>query len=211
MRADELCLSFHWQVLSQPPRSASLPNLSGPSLRAASSLAAKEARLSRTKDLDRYMLALKGKCAYHFATKAEIVLDHFPDCPCFIDSGGEYNAFKREFVFEPFTYCFSCGLPQDRSRNGEAPACHAGIPYGRSCTFGSFIFRVVFCIWQNLQLRDSMRRDLRVTESLSSWSMFADWAKRDERQRGKYYNCLEAFLWFCDKEEKRNPHLFSQV
>lgn len=171
----------------------------------------KGARLGRTKDLDRYMPALKGKCAYHFVTKAEIVPDHFPDCPNFTDSGGEYDMFKREFVFERFSYCFSCGMPQDRNRNGEAPLCHAGIPYGRGCTFGSFIFRAVFCIWQSPQLRDGMRRDLDVTEPLSSCSAFADWAKKEQREHGKYHNCLEVFLWFCDMQEKRNPRLFLQL
>lgn len=136
--------------------------------------------MRRTNDLDRYMPALKGKCAYHFITKAEIVTDYFPDCPYFSHSGGEYDTFKRTFVFERFTCCFTCGLPQDRTRNGETPSCHAGIPCGKGCTFGSFIFRVVFCIWQNPQLRERMRQDLGMTESLSSCSTFANWVNKDQ-------------------------------
>ncbi|KAI9459287.1 hypothetical protein HD554DRAFT_2041944 [Boletus coccyginus] len=205
---DPLALKALSQVQGGPSRSASLPNMSGPGLRAAGSLSAKGARLGRTKDLDRYMPVLKGKCAYHFITKAEIVADDFPDCPYFTDSSGDYNVFKREFVFERFTYCFSCGMPQDRNRNGEAPSCHAGIPYGRGCTFGSFIFRAVFCIWQNPQLRERMRLGLGLTDSLSSLGAFVDWAKKEQREEGKYHNCLEAFLWFCDMLEKRNPQLF---
>ncbi|KAH0825802.1 hypothetical protein J3R83DRAFT_8865 [Lanmaoa asiatica] len=201
-------------ALSQAPgglaRSASLPHLSGPSLRVASSLALKEARLGHTKDLDRYMPVLKGKCPSHFATMAEIVPDHPCDCP-FADFGGEYGMFKRAFVFQPFSYCFSCGMPQDRKRNGEGPLCHAGVPYGKSCTFGPFIFRAVFCIWQNPQLRDRMRHDLGLTEPLSDLEAFSGWANEEQREDGKYHNCLEVFLWFCGILEKQNPRLFLRL
>lgn len=192
-------------------RNASLPNLKGPSLRVASATAVQESRLRRTRDLDKFMPALRGKCAYHFVCKAEIVPDHFPDCPCLPDSGGEYDSFKHKFVFERFTYCFACGMPQERNRNGEGPTCHVGVPYGKACTFGSFIFRAVFCIWQNLQLRNRMMQDLGIGEPLFGCGAFADWATKEEREQGKYHNCLEVFLWFCDMLEKRNPCLFRQL
>ena len=167
--------------------------------------------MGRTRRLDRYMPALRGKCAYRFVTKEEAVPDCLPDRPYFTDGGGGCDAFKREFVFEHFSRCFSCGMPQDKNRNGEAPSCHAGIPCGRSCTFGSFIFKAVFCIWQSPRLGDTMRRDLGMTEPLSSCSASADWTKKEQREQGKYRSCLEIFLWFRDTQEKRNPWLFLQL
>lgn len=114
--------------------------------RADDAASVKESRLSRTAKLDRFMPALKGACPYHFVADGWLVPDRYPKCD---RSGALHNdkecrLFRQSFQFERFSYCFSCGLPQDRGHNGEGPLCHSNHTFQKSaqCPFSHFIFKV---------------------------------------------------------------------
>ena len=51
---------------------------------------AKGGRLASTKELDRYMPALKGECPYHFVLEGELIDDDFPRCPQESMKAGNY-------------------------------------------------------------------------------------------------------------------------
>jgi hypothetical protein len=154
------------------------------------------------------MQVLRDRCPLHFAQRTELV-------PAAQHSGCEqlqddYYVFKRGFNFTPFSYCFQCGLPQSKGRNGEEPSCHAGYSYrkGETCPFAGFIFKAVFCVWQIPGFRKIMIRDIAPERKLSTVQEFSAWAVEEDADDGKYNNCLEAFLWFCREVENVKPEFF---
>lgn len=160
------------------------------------------------------MPSLQGKCPYHFVLEGKLEVDHFPGCQLEAELSssfpGDFHAFKKSFVFQKYTYCYTCGMPQDRKMNGEGPRCHAVHNWMQRgpCNFGSFIFRATFCIWQSERLRQEMIKGLGVTEPIAQQEDFTQWAIRELYSEGKYHNCLETFLWFCRRKEHANPKYF---
>ncbi|KAH0834619.1 hypothetical protein J3R83DRAFT_10106 [Lanmaoa asiatica] len=153
----------------------------------------------------------RASVLYHFILEGKLEVDHFPGCELeTMLSSGDFHAFKKSFVFEKLTYCYTCGMPQDRKMNGEGPRCHAAHNWmeRKPCRFGSFIFRATFCIWQSKHLQREMIEGLGVTGSIAKQEEFTEWAKRDVPSEGKYHNCLEVFLWFCRRKEHTNPKFF---
>lgn len=189
------------------PLISSLPNLNGPLARAGRASQAEDTRRSKTHLLDRYMARLRGLCPYHFVLRQEFAPEHFSHCDL-EPKVGNYSAYRRSFEFGRFTYCYKCGLPQDRSHNGEAPKCHLNVGYTKECPFSHFIYRAVFCLWQDLDLRSRLRQGLGISQMLSSDEEFAKWAREEKRAEGNYTNLLEAFLWFCGELERSIPDLF---
>jgi len=182
--------------------------------RAEKASSAKQARLDRTACLDRYMPCLKGKCAYHFVMAGTLVEDHFPDCEIergFSQHGWrDYNKFRSSFRFQKYTYCYSCGMPQDRNHNGEGPGCHGDRAFkkGGKCDFEHVIFKVAFCIWLDRSLMERMVAELGVREPVDTLEGFIQWANTENEREGKYCNFLEAFLWLCGGWEKKNNRVF---
>ncbi|KAF8425818.1 hypothetical protein L210DRAFT_934942 [Boletus edulis BED1] len=189
-------------------RSCSYEEESSYSSRVKRVCTARERRLASTKDLDKYMPALKGKCPYHFVLEGKLLNDDFPYCPQEPKRAGDYRDFKLSFVFEKYAYCYSCGMPQDRNRNGEGPMCHLSHDFRRPCPFGQFIFRTTFCLWQVQTLRAELISRLSIQRPLQTQEEFTEWAVDELADQGKYHNCLEAFLWFCRRREQENPRLF---
>ena len=169
-----------------------------------------DSQLTKTAMLDRFMPTLKGACPYHFVAEGTVVPEHFPKCgySATLRDDTEYDLFKRSFQFERFSYCFSCGLPQDRNHNKEGPACHSNYTFTKSapCPFAHFIFRASFLLWKKAETRSKMVEGLGIHEPISTIKEFSNWATKEER--GGYHNCLEAFLWFCKEKEKENGLLF---
>lgn len=144
-----------------------------------------------------------------------LVPDDFPNCELEHElsrSGprANYSEFRRSFKFGKFTYCYRCGVPQDRNRNGEAPMCHASYNFAQKkpCEFEHLVFRAAFCIWQKKELRCEMVAELGVASPIGTQGGFTQWAIAEEREDGKYHNCLEAFLWFCGRIERWNRKYF---
>lgn len=192
------------------PTSSPLHSLGGSLLRASQSRLGKAARLERTQWLNKYMPTLQNKCMFHFVRKEELVPDHFPLCECLEDQSlvqGDYQAFRRSFVFTKFEYCYCCGTPQDQQKNGECPEFHANLAFGK-CGYNHVLFRTAFCIWQSPNLRMEMILDLNITVSIFSQEDFTVWAQEIKATEGKYHNCSESFLWFCRRLERRRPSFF---
>ena len=188
------------------------PDASGPERRAKRALATLGSRLARTQELDKFMPALKGMCPYHFVAEGKLVGDHFPRCEHMnaLPSAGDYHSFKMAFKFRKHSYCYVCGMPQDKKRNGEGPSCHVGHDFKKkkACEFGSFIFRVTFYLWQLPEWRSKMAACLGLGKMVSTQQQFTEWAVTEEDDEGKYHNCLEAFLWFCRRKQGEDPSFF---
>ncbi|KAN0088100.1 hypothetical protein V8E55_006721 [Tylopilus felleus] len=179
--------------------------LNGSSLRASQSRLGKAGRLARSQLLNKYMPRLYGKCLYHFVQAELLLPDHFP-CE-YLQSEGNYAAFRRSFVFAKYEYCFCCGVPQDQRHNGECPAFHANLAFGK-CGYNHILFKTAFCVWQNLSLRTQMIQDLDIEVSITHEEDFSKWAQEIKATDGKYHNCAEAFLWFCGRLERRCSSFF---
>ncbi|KAG6374596.1 hypothetical protein JVT61DRAFT_3955 [Boletus reticuloceps] len=171
-----------WPLSCGIQRSGSFPNVSDHSARVKHVRTAKEQRLASTKELDKYMPALRGKCPYHFILEGKLVDDNFPHCP-------------RE---------------PNRNRNREGPICHMDHTFPKAgwCAFSQFIFRTTFCLWQVPTLRVELIKGLHIQLSLNTQEEFTQWVVDELADEGKSHNCLEAFLWLCRRKEKENPRFF---
>jgi hypothetical protein len=162
--------------------------------------------------LDKFMPALKGMCPYHFVAEGKLVPDHHATCECknALLGAGDYHTFKMAFNFEKYAYCFTCGMPQDKKKNGEGPSCHGVGTFakGKACMFGPFIFRATFCLWQLPEWRSKMAACLGLGNTIATQQQFIEWAVAEKDDEGKYHNCLEAFLWFCRRMEAKVPSFF---
>lgn len=188
-------------------RSASQPEGTS-AQRAAEAQRVKKQRLDRTKKLNKYVPVLKDKCLVHLLDRVEIFPDHFP-APCSdLDAVGErYQTFRKRFRFKRFMYCFTCGLPQGRSRNGEGPECHEAYqPGGAKCPFQYVIFKTAFIAGHKKDMLASMRGELGVPGN--TVEEYMDWVTSEEEVPGRYHNAIEAFLWCCERLERTNPRLF---
>ena len=53
-----------------------------------------------------------------------------------------------------------------------------------------------------------MIRDLDIVVSISNQQDFEKWAQEIKAAEGRYHNCSEAFLWFCERLERCCPSFF---
>lgn len=166
----------------------------------------KQKRLNKSATLDHFMTTFGGKCPVCLVTGSHLVPAHalFDDCSsaAAIPRQG-WLAFKRNFVFEKYSYCYSCGMPQDRNFNGESPACHRTVPWGKGsfCPWSDFICLVLWSTWYSQDIRAEALQSFQLPEDLS-FVNFCDWVNAEDKQSGCYYNGLEVFLWFCERWEK---------
>lgn len=167
-------------------------------------------RLARTSLLDKYMRKLQNRCPTHFGLNWTVDAMH-GTCPLSNDEvyGNTFRAFKNSFHFESYTYCFHCALPQSKSRNNEEPSCHSVVVYtkGVPCPFAGFIFRSVWCMWKS-GAAGQLAENLGLSTGWDSAEAFISWAKKEERDKGKYINLLELFIVFCQALEASDATIF---
>ena len=176
--------------------------------RAAQALRIKKERLLRTKKLNKYVPVLAGKCPVHLLERRKIEPEHYSiPCSNLKTHGAAYNAFRKQFVFKKFKYCFTCGLPQG-DRNGEGPECHKLYVPGSEpkCPYQYVVFKTVFVAGQKQELLAGMRRDLGVPGN--TFEEYLDWASSDVEVDGHYHNAIEALLWCCEYLERMDLGLF---
>jgi hypothetical protein len=157
-------------------------------------------RLHKSTRLDKFMTMTMGKCALEFATTG-LLLDHkaFSQCrPEAVTVPTTWQGYKRLYNWEGFSYCYFCGLPQDRNRNGEAPACHRAVSYGVPCPFADFIFIVVWTLWHTDATRAQIIQDFGLLPD-ATYEQFAEWVVIEETMDGEYYKGLEVFIWYCER------------
>jgi hypothetical protein len=157
--------------------------------------------LLKSAKLDTFMLILQDTCPACFATSGQLV-KHIPfrECPTemIVPSAG-WIAFKRSFRFVPYTYCFTCGLPQDRGAIKESPDCHRCVSWGKGviCPWADYVFIVIWCIWHTPRLRSKLLTENGLSADIT-YDDFVEWAKEEDPLEGEYYKALEVFIRFCE-------------
>jgi hypothetical protein len=208
---------------SQPGPSSSASGSSGTVRDPGVGIAAREkwvregrtARQEKSCALSGFLSTVEGHCPVHFVTSAGQLEKHataasnggssFQSCPL----GGsrdrfpftKYLEFKKKFTFEPYTYCYYCGSPQDQNGRREAPVCHLrpGVGFGgKLCPWADFPFAVVFSIWHTKHFREEMMATFGLDKAMSD-DEFAAWCNEEDAGAGEYFKLLEVFMWFCKK------------
>lgn len=123
-----------------------------------------------------------------------------------------YGVFKSALEFKPWTYCFHCGLPQDKNHNSEQPRCHALYQFkkgGKPCKYAGYIFKVVACMAEDTTMRHWMEQQMDMTRGMNMQEV-GSWASK-EAGEGKYSNLIEVFILFCEQLEKNDSRFFMTV
>ena len=188
------------------------PDASGPERRAKCALATLRSRLAGSQELDKFMPALKEMCLYHFVAEGKLVGNHFPCCEHMnaLPSASSYHSFRMAFKFRKYAYCYVCGMPQDKKQNRGGPSCHVRHDFEKKkpCEFSSFIFCLMFYLWQLPEWGSKMAACLGLGKMVCIQQQFTEWVVTEEVNEGKYHNCLKAFLWFCRRKQGEDPSFF---
>jgi Helicase conserved C-terminal domain len=167
-------------------------------------------RRQTSNQLDSFLKIVKGRCPVHFATCGGQLVDrsnldssksHLTSC---VLNGAnfpfdDYKKFKSAFSYERYAYCYYCGLPQDRDRNGEAPRCHKDAGFGRGpCPWADFPYVVVFSIWHTKGVREEMLAAFQL-KGVTAYDEFVAWCTQEHAWNGEFTKMLEVFLWYCRK------------
>ena len=156
----------------------------------------------KSQQLDRYLTAVEGKCPVHFAASGKLVTHDTKTTfqTCHMKSGDTfpfddgYRRFKRNFVFEPYTYCYYCGSPQDHGHTYTASNCHSDFYSRGLCPWAHFTFVVVFSIWHDEGLKKEMVEELKGLGETTTYDQFVRWCLSENLEQGEYTKMLEAFL-----------------
>jgi hypothetical protein len=163
---------------------------------------AQQRRLATSSRLDMFMPILRDSCPVCFACRGQVVKHTaFRECPPEISvPANEWMSFKRLFKFDKYTYCYNCGLPQDRGPVKESPQCHRGLRWGKGvfCPWADYVFIVLWCIWNTPSLLSPMLAAFRLPTNIT-YDDFVGWVTEENSVAGEYYHGLEAFVWFCER------------
>jgi hypothetical protein len=158
-------------------------------------------RLEKSDRLDQFLPIIENMCAVDFAISGELV-PHTPFHDCTSEHGipaDGWLPFKKIYKWNGFSYCWHCGVPQDRYSSREAPECHRQFGYGRViCPWADFSFLLVYSLWHLPARRQELINDFDLDPSMT-YSQFMEWTKVEEKELGKYFNGLEVFLWYCER------------
>jgi hypothetical protein len=192
------------QRIQPPPMPASVPRAPPkPRLavnqRAQRSLNLAGDRLTKSSFLNTCMQRTRDQCGRCFVTSGRL-LTHRPfyECP---DDGVEippdWLTLKTLFTFQPFTYCWNCGTPQDRRGNKESPDCHRGWKFERraECPWANFIYIAMWSLWHDPLHRANFLREFGLQPNMD-YVQFEKWVVDEDIQGGKYYNGLEVYMWY---------------
>ena len=193
------------QTTHRPFLSSPLASVSGNSFHQRQHLAqsAQNRRLETSGKLNTFMTILKGTCPACFACFGELVKhDAFNGCgPAMTVPRDQWIvALKKKFKFVPYTYCYHCGLPQDRGPVRESPDCHRQVSWGKGkiCPWADYIYIVLWSIWHRPDLRSTFLAAQNLSQD-STYDDFVEWAIEEDALAGEYFKGLEGFLWFCQQ------------
>jgi hypothetical protein len=148
------------------------------------------------------MTILKGSCPTCFACFGVIVKhDTFKGCPLEMTvPNDQWLAVKGKFKFVPYTYCYNCGMPQDREPVKESPDCHHRVSWGKGiiCPWADDIYIVLLSIWNTPNLHSSFLATHNMPHDVS-YDHFAEWVTEEDALAGEYFKGLEGFVWFCEQ------------
>jgi len=171
-------------------------------VRRQSAIDAQNRRLATSGKLDTFMMILKETCPACFVCFGQLVKHPaFQGCSeqMTIPQTG-WVSLKRQFKFIPYTYCFNCGLPQDRGPIKESPDCHRGLTWGKGifCPWADYVFIVIWSIWHVSERRATFLSHHNLDGDIS-YEDFLLWAMEEDALSGEYYKALEGFVWFCEQ------------
>ena len=186
---------------SAMPQSASQPALSDNHWAAAEARGA-EARehahegRERYDELNTFLTMVRGICPVEFARDGRRVNRHTPlftGCGVY-DIDRNWLSFKKSFHFEPFKFCYRCGVPLGHME----PPCHKSVAklHGMRCPWDDFIFVVVYCLWRIPSSQLDIAAEFGLSPLMDTED-FEIWTQQEEPNTGKLYNLLEVFLWYC--------------
>ena len=160
------------------------------------------ARLSRqrmTAELNDYFEEVVGLCPVHFGYHNSLrkCLDYNCDRHSDFAPWELYPNFKARFRFDPFTYCYSCGAPNDQPDNNfyQLP-CHP-FPVEMPCKWSHFVFRTIFVVWHRPDISPVL---CEVTGAPPiGLEKFTAWATKDPSGTlaGEYFNGMRFFMAYC--------------
>lgn len=181
---------------NRPKASLSQPDFSGSNQRSQNARQHEAELRAKAIELDRFLTIIKGSCPVEFARDQAIVDCHrrlLIDCGAF-DIPNTWFQFKKSIKMEKYQYCFRCGTPLGKME----PVCHRMVEktMGMVCPWDDYIFVVVHCLWHTPATRLKIIADFRLDQDIDD-EEFEVWAGMEEKRCGKFYNCLEVFLWFC--------------
>lgn len=157
--------------------------------------------LKKSAWLNTFLVKLQGMCGRCFALDRQMQQHTLTNCSHPNAADSSWMEYKRAFKgqLKPYTFCYNCGVPQDRKGNGEAPECHRchALHKGEHCPWANMPFRVVWCLWHKHDTREQIKADFRLPDNMQD-AEFIEWAKEEAPMEGKYHNSLEVFLWYCE-------------
>lgn len=159
--------------------------------------AAGKARRALTQTIDEVFPQLRGYCPIHFAI--EQTLQSCGD-RCDLIKMSNFQAFRNAFVFERYTYCYRCGVPNDKPRlHYFAPSFHQVEWYqGKvDCPYIHFLFKTIYALWFREDLKPAFCRDLGI--QATSEKEFTEWAILTPLglTETTYFNGMTLMLWYC--------------
>lgn len=159
--------------------------------------AAGDARMTLTAAINDLFPQLLESCPIHFAVKGT-----FETCSdrCDLIDMSTYSLFRNAFTFKRFTYCFACGVPNDKRRDHYyAPAFHHVDWYKSkgACPYAHYMFKVIYALWFQDELRPVFCHELGI--DASNEEEFTEWAVQDhdDLTDTTYFNGMTLMLWYC--------------
>lgn len=142
---------------------------------------------------------LLASCPLHFAMQETICI-----CKgrCNLIDMSQYQKFRNSFVFKRFTYCFSCGCPNDKKKSHYfPPPFHQVEWYSRRtpCPYEHYLFKVIYALWSRDDLRPIFSAELGI--GADTLEAFAEWAGQDDTSllSREYFNGMTLMLWYCKR------------
>ena len=137
----------------------------------------------------------------------------FPQSRC--PNMWEFISFRKMIKLKGgFHYCFSCGMPQNKNRNGLEPKCHED--WGENCSraklntpvnpgtlvkgvcpWSGIIQASLFALFHDKMAMKALKEPpigLQDPDQMSL-AQWASWLNKDESEKGEYWKGLEVFLF----------------
>lgn len=161
---------------------------------------AREGRQDRILRLDHHMRPLRRACGFCLVRHRRITChSHMSVCDSIGGFPRNWESLKSLFKYDKFEACHYCGCPQERSHNGEVPACHAQFRYGskQPCDWDNLPYVIVWSIWHIPEIRRSMLARFNLPATIS-YSEFGAWIIKADEEAGEFRKLIEVFIWYCE-------------
>jgi len=112
-----------------------------------------------------------------------------------------WQDFKKRLNFSKFTYCYRCGLPQDKL---YCPSAHPDLSLGdkgkKKCPLEDFSVLFMWFIWHDENWWTRAVAAFPQLHFSMNAQAFGDWEKAGDSLHS-FYNGLEMVLWFFSERD----------